>query len=66
MAISALIGDDDDSNDLPILLRPALLWTGPGFVADQEVVVAGDRVREIRPATGPSDWAVALLPGFGL
>ncbi|MCP4795475.1 MAG: amidohydrolase family protein, partial [Phycisphaeraceae bacterium] len=64
MAISAPIGGDDDSNDLPVLLRPAMVWSGGGFVADQEIVISGDRVREIRPATGPSDWPVALLPGF--
>ena len=64
MAISAPIGGDDDSNDLPVLLRPAMVWSGSGFVPDQEIVISGDRVREIRPATGPSNWSVALLPGF--
>lgn len=64
MAISAPLGDEDDSNDLPVLLRPAMVWSDRGFVADQEIVIQGDRVRAIRPATGPSDWPVALLPGF--
>ncbi|RPG19664.1 MAG: formimidoylglutamate deiminase [Phycisphaera sp. TMED9] len=46
------------------LIRPAFLWSDGGFKPDHEIVISGDRIAEIRPATGPSDWAVALLPGF--
>jgi formimidoylglutamate deiminase len=46
------------------LLRPTLLWSEGAFRADHEVVISGDRISEIRPATGPSDWSVAILPGF--
>jgi formimidoylglutamate deiminase len=46
------------------LLRPTLVWSEGVFKADHEIVVSGDRISEIRPATGPSDWSAALLPGF--
>lgn len=45
-------------------IRPALVWCDGGFQADRELVVSGDRIAAVRPATGPSDWAVALMPGF--
>ncbi|MBQ72624.1 MAG: formimidoylglutamate deiminase [Planctomycetaceae bacterium] len=47
------------------ILRPRLLVLEGGRIeTDHEVVISGDRIQAIRPATGPSDWAACLLPGF--
>ena len=47
------------------ILRPRLLALEDGRIeSDYEVVVSGDRIREVRQATGPSEWAVCLLPGW--
>ena len=47
------------------ILRPRLLVLEGGRIkSDHEVVISGDRIQAIRPATGPSDWATCLLPGF--
>lgn len=32
--------------------------------SDHELVISGDRIGAVRPATGPCDWEVCLLPGF--
>ena len=47
------------------ILRPRhLLLEGGGIESGLEVVIAGDRIREVRSATGPCEWEVCLLPGF--
>ena len=47
------------------VLRPSLLALDGGRVASgMEIEVAGDRISAVRPATGPVDWNVCLLPGF--
>ena len=53
-----------ESAAIHTVLRPTLLWSEGAFKADHEVVISGDRISKIRPATGPSDWSVAILPGF--
>ncbi|MBC03571.1 MAG: formimidoylglutamate deiminase [Phycisphaerae bacterium] len=47
------------------VLRPRLLVLDDGRLeSGHEVVISGDRIEAIRPATGPCDWEVCLLPGF--
>jgi len=46
-----------------LVLRAASVVTEAGVLEDAEVVLAGDRIDALRPATGPVD-DVVLVPGF--
>lgn len=47
------------------ILRPRLLVLDDGRAyPDREVLISGDRIEAVGPATGPCDWEACLMPGF--